>query len=115
MELGDSAWFGRFARAIGDKLIVVPHSAPSPSRDTHPEADRWLLERLRSLDPAERLRQVFGMIEFGFQLETSGLRLREPELTGIAFDQRVAVIRFGRELGGKVAEALAERAERADG
>jgi len=55
------------------------------------------------------------MIEFGFQLETSGLRLREPELTGLAFDQRVAVIRFGRELGGKVAEALAERAERADG
>ena len=62
------------------------------------------------MDPSERLGQVFGMIEFGFQLEEAGLRLREPELTGLAFEQRLAVQRFGAELGGKVAQALAERA-----
>ena len=67
-------------------------------------------------DPtAERLGQAFGMIEFGFQLEETGLRAREPELTGLAFEQRLAVQRFGPELEEKVAPALAERAERMAG
>ncbi len=91
---------------------MPPHKDRS---DTQPAAERWLLEQLRGLDPAERLGQIFAMIEFGFQLEEAGLRLREPELTGLAFEQRLAVQRFGPELGGKVAQALANRATRMAG
>ena len=63
--------------------------------DTDGAVQRWYIDRLRTLSPAERMGQVFDMIEMGFALEEAGLRAREPDLTDGEIRVRLIEQRFG--------------------
>jgi uncharacterized protein YfbU (UPF0304 family) len=60
------------------------------SPDTHPEIERILIEAYRRMTPAEKLRKVRQLNEFGYRLALAEVRRRHPDASERECQLRVA-------------------------
>ena len=67
------------------------------SEDTHPDIDRMVFERLRSMSPAERLGLLTAACASVEQVSLAGLRHRHPDAPHEELLMRAAALRVGRE------------------
>ena len=68
------------------------------SPDTHPEAEKVLIELLRKAPAWQKYRQVSQMIHTCRQLSLAGLRIRYPEDSEKELHRRLAGLWLPREL-----------------
>ena len=80
------------------------------SRDTSPEAERVLIERLRRKTVGQRLAMVWGLDALARSLSSAGARMRGPGGDPGETVARIARLTLGSELAERV---LAERRARA--
>jgi hypothetical protein len=76
------------------------------SPDTSPEAERVFIGLLRQATPARKLRMMEDASLATKRLALAGLRQRHPAADERELKARLAVLLFGKELGGKVASSL---------
>lgn len=65
--------------------------------DTTPEAEAFWLDRIRQMTPSEKLRHVFGQIEFGLSLHRAGVRFRMPNASKADRDRAFVQELYGEE------------------
>jgi len=53
----------------------------APERPAARKADQFRLEALRRMSPERKLRVIFDMWEYGFELRVAGVKLRFPEMS----------------------------------
>lgn len=82
--------------------------------DTHPEAERVLLQLLRQAPPWRKLEMVAQMNETVRTLALSGLRQRYPRASADELRRRLADALLGPELAARVYGPL-PKVEAADG
>ena len=70
--------------------------------DTHPDAEKALIEIIRSMQFCQRIQLVDEMIMAGRALTMSGLRERFPEATSAELRRRLSTLLLGVELAAKV-------------
>lgn len=76
---------------------------PRPqSRDTHPDAERFLIERLRAMSPAEKLELMEEACRAEEAWKLAGLRAQFPGEDEKGLLLRLAYLRLGPELFRKV-------------
>ena len=68
------------------------------SRDTHPEAEKVLIEGYRRMTPAQKLQCLQEMVERAEGLQTAAIRRRHPDATDREVRLRLAVLWHGPEL-----------------
>lgn len=68
------------------------------SQDTHPEAERVLIELLRKAPPWKKCQQVSEMIKACRSLSLIGLKRRYPEACPKELHRRLAALWLPREL-----------------
>jgi hypothetical protein len=72
------------------------------SNDTSPAAERFLIERLRSLSPSERWSRVRDSFAAGRSLALAGLRARFPEATERELHVELARLLHGDAVAARV-------------
>ncbi|MSU57968.1 MAG: hypothetical protein EXS35_07270 [Pedosphaera sp.] len=71
------------------------------AEDTHPEAERVLLELLRDASPARKLGMVLSANRTGRLLAFAGLRERHPNESAARLKRRLADLWLGPELAAR--------------
>ena len=69
--------------------------------DTHPEAERVLVELLRGLSPARKMAMVLSANRTARALALTGLRERYPAESSARLQRRLADLWLGPELAAK--------------
>ncbi|MEJ7729607.1 MAG: hypothetical protein WKG00_10350 [Polyangiaceae bacterium] len=64
-------------------------------RDTSPEAQRIVLERLRSMTMEQRLEEGIKLSLFARQMMRAGIRMRHPEYAPEAVEEALARLLWG--------------------
>jgi len=67
------------------------------SRDTHVDAERFLIERYRAMSPADKLRIVRQLSLTTQELALAGLKRRFPEASPRELQLRLAATRLDRD------------------
>ena len=67
------------------------------SADTSPEAEQFLIERLRELPPWRKLKQVAQLTEMVRNLSLAGIKMRYPHASPEEVHRRQAALWLGRE------------------
>jgi len=68
------------------------------SPDTHPEVERYLFDRLRSLPPWRKAEMLSASTLAAYELAMAGLRQRYPAATAAEMRKRYAALVLGREV-----------------
>ncbi len=76
--------------------------------DTTPQAERYLIDRLRSASPARKLEMLGQMNATAQQLALAGLRARHPHSSEAELRRRLADLLLGPELAARVYGPLPE-------
>jgi hypothetical protein len=71
------------------------------AEDTHPEAERVLIELLRTAPPKRKLAMVLGANRTARLLALTGLRERYPKESPARLQRRLADLWLGPELAAK--------------
>ena len=71
------------------------------AEDTHPDAERVLIELLRGASPARKLAMVLGANRTARTLAWTGLRERHPNDSPARLRRRLADLWLGPELAAK--------------
>ena len=71
------------------------------AEDTHPEAERVLIELLRAASPARKMRSVLSANRTARALAMTGLRERHPGESPALLRRRLADLWLGHELAAK--------------
>lgn len=67
-------------------------------RDTSPEAEAFLIRRLREMTPEQKLRQICSLTRMARELARAGIRLRHPAAAEDEVRLRLAALTLGPEL-----------------
>ncbi len=81
---------------------------PDSLLDTTPEAQAVLLDLLRNMPPAQKLRIIFGQQMTSRRLIVLGLRQRFPQADDAEIRRRTADMWLGKELAAEVYGPLPE-------
>lgn len=68
----------------------MANSGKPLSPDTDPVAERILIEGIRKMTPAQKMRQIVDMNRYGYELALADVRRRYPDDTPMEWDLRVA-------------------------
>ncbi len=79
--------------------------------DTHPDAERVLLELLRNASPSRKIEMVLSANRAGRALALAGLRERYPSESESRLRRRLADVWLGAELATKAYGALTDADE----
>ena len=71
------------------------------AEDTHPEAERVLIELLRRATPARKMAMVIDANQTARLLALTGLRERNPAASASALRRRLADLWLGADLAAK--------------
>jgi hypothetical protein len=77
--------------------------------DTHPEAERVLVQLLREAPPARKMALLLGANRTARMLALTGLRERHPNDSPAQLRRRLADLWLGPELAAKAYQRLSER------
>lgn len=78
------------------------------AKDTHPDAERKLIELLRATSPARKLGMVLNANFTARELALTGLRERHPHESAARLRRRLADLWFGPELAAKAYGPLSD-------
>ena len=78
------------------------------AEDTHPDAERVLIELLRRATPARKMAMVLGANRTARRLALTGLRERHPSDSPARLRRRLAELWLGPELAAKAYGPLSE-------
>lgn len=76
------------------------------TRDTSPDAERFLMERWRELTPAERIERVWAMTRTVMAMQRDALRRANPSLSERELALLIIRTNYGADLAARVDEHM---------